>query len=108
MPGHSISIPIPARITPRQWIICGVAALGFAFDLYEVIVLPMVLRPTLVSLGHLNPNSPGFNNWVGLIFYLPLAYGGVFGFLGGYLTDLFGRRRVLAELLHACGDSGRL
>ena len=83
------------RITPRQWVICGVAALGFAFDLYEVIVLPMVLRPALVSLGHLNPNSPGFNNWVGLIFYLPLACGGMFGFLGGYLTDLFGRRRVL-------------
>jgi MFS family permease len=32
---------------------------------------------------------------VGLLFYLPLASGGVFGLLGGYLTDLLGRRRVL-------------
>jgi hypothetical protein len=32
---------------------------------------------------------------VGLLFYLPLASGGVFGLLGGYLADLLGRRRVL-------------
>lgn len=84
-----------ARLTAREWLICGVAALGFAFDLYEVIVLPLVLRPVLVSLGSLNPASPRFNTWIGLMFYVPLACGGVFGFLGGYLTDLLGRRRVL-------------
>ncbi len=82
-------------MTARQWLICAVAALGFAFDLYEVIVLPLVLRPVLVSLGHLNPGSPSFNNWAGLMFYLPLASGGILGFLGGYLTDVLGRRRVL-------------
>ena len=87
--------PDVARLTHRQWLICGVAALGFAFDLYEVTVLPLILRPMLVSLGGLNPNSPSFNTWVGLMFYVPLACGGVFGFLGGYLTDLLGRRRVL-------------
>jgi MFS family permease len=83
------------RLTPRQWLICSVAALGFAFDLYEVIVWPLVLRPALVSLAGLPPTSARFNTWVGLLFYIPLACGGVFGFLGGYLTDLLGRRRVL-------------
>jgi hypothetical protein len=87
--------PSAGRLTPRQWLVCGVAAFGFAFDLYEVIVLPLVLRPALVNLGGLNPNSPRFNSWVGLMFYVPLACGGVFGFLGGYLTDVLGRRRVL-------------
>ena len=30
-----------------------------------------------------------------IIFYVPAVAGGIFGLLGGYLTDLFGRRRVL-------------
>jgi len=81
-----------ASLNPRQWIICGVAALGFAFDLYEIVILPLVVRPVLIALGNLKPGSPEFNLWVGLMFYLPLACGGVFGLLGGYLTDLLGRR----------------
>jgi hypothetical protein len=32
---------------------------------------------------------------VGRLFYVPALAGGIFGLLGGYLTDLFGRRRVL-------------
>ncbi len=84
-----------ANLKPRQWIICGIAALGFAFDLYEIVMLPLVVRPVLVSLGSLKPGSPEFNLWVGLMLYVPLACGGVFGLVGGYLTDLLGRRRVL-------------
>lgn len=86
---------VPPHLTARQWIVCAVAALGFAFDLYEVTVFPLVLRPALIQLGNLNPSSPRFNTWVGLMFYVPLACGGIFGFIGGYLTDLLGRRRVL-------------
>jgi MFS family permease len=84
-----------ARLTARQWVVCGVAALGFAFDLYETLVLPLIARPALAALGNFKPGSPGSNLWVGLLFYLPLASGGIFGLLGGYLTDLLGRRRVL-------------
>jgi hypothetical protein len=84
-----------AGLTPVQWLICGVAALGFAFDLYETLVLPLIVRPALAALGNFKPGSPRSNLWVGLLFYLPLASGGVFGLLGGYLTDLLGRRRIL-------------
>lgn len=84
-----------AGSTPIQWLICGVAAIGFAFDLYEIAVLPLTVRPALMALGNLNPGSPSFNLWVGVLIYVPLACGGVFGLLGGYLTDLLGRRRVL-------------
>ncbi len=87
--------PEAARLTPVQWLICAVAALGFAFDLYEFVALPLVVRPALITLGNLNPGSSAFNRWVGLLIYVPLACGGVFGLLGGYLTDLLGRRRVL-------------
>ena len=96
-----------ARLTPSQWLICGVAALGFAFDLYETLVLPLIARPALAALGNFKPGSPGSNLWVGLLFYLPLASGGIFGLLGGYLTDLLGRRRVLvwSILLYAFSAS---
>jgi MFS family permease len=97
-------------LTPIQWLICGVAALGFAFDLYETIVLPLIVRPALASLGNFKPGSPEYNLWVGLLFYLPLMSGGIFGLLGGYLTDLLGRRRILVwsillYALSACAAS---
>jgi nitrate/nitrite transporter NarK len=49
------------------------------------------------------PGTPEFSRWVGLLFYVPALAGGFFGLLGGYLTDLFGRRRVLvwSVLLYA-------
>ncbi|HET8549588.1 MAG TPA: MFS transporter [Bryobacteraceae bacterium] len=83
------------RLTPLQWLICGIAALGFAFDIYELLVLPLIVRPALMEVGGLRPGSPEFNEWVGLLFWVPALAGGVFGLLGGYLTDRFGRRRVL-------------
>ena len=33
--------------------------------------------------------------WRGMLFYVPAFIGGILGLLGGYLTDLLGRRRVL-------------
>jgi MFS family permease len=82
-------------LTPIQWLVCGVAALGFAFDLYESVVPAVVVRPALAAVGHLQPGTSVFNLWVGLLFYIPALLGGVFGLLGGYLTDILGRRRVL-------------
>ena len=85
----------PARLTPLQWLIAIIAAIGFAFDSYELLMLPLIVRPALVELLHVAPTSPAINDWVGIIFYVPAVAGGVFGLLGGYLTDLLGRRRVL-------------
>jgi MFS family permease len=83
------------RLTPTEWLICFVAALGFAFDIYELLMLPLIVRPALLELSGVMPGTPEFSRWVGLLFYVPALAGGVFGLLGGYLTDLFGRRRVL-------------
>ncbi len=82
-------------LTPLQWLICGIAALGFAFDSYVLLVLPLIVRPALSELLHVAPNSLAVNSWVGTMQYVPAVAGGIFGLLGGYLTDLFGRRRVL-------------
>jgi len=82
-------------LTPVQWLICGMAAIGFAFDIYEILMLPLIVRPALLELTGAAPGSPAFQMWVGRLFYIPAFAGGIFGLLGGYLTDLFGRRRVL-------------
>jgi len=85
----------PPALTPVQWLICFVAAMGFAFDSYELLMLPLIIRPALSDLLGVAPNSLEVNAWVGTLLYVPAVAGGIFGLLGGYLTDLLGRRRVL-------------
>jgi MFS family permease len=83
------------RLTPTQWLICFIAALGFAFDIYEILMLPLIVRPALQELIGAAPGSPEYQMWVGRLFYIPAFAGAIFGLLGGYLTDRLGRRRVL-------------
>src|ERR1700746_75884 len=83
------------RLTTVQWVICVIAAIGFAFDTYALLVLPLIVRPALMEIAKLKPGTPAFHSWVGLLFYVPAVAGGIFGLLGGYLTDRLGRRRVL-------------
>jgi len=90
------------------------ASIGFAFDIYELLMLPLIIKPAiaalsaplveqLVSGGMPKPQAmalwaPGGDNyvqWARTLFFIPALIGGIFGLLGGYLTDLLGRRRVL-------------
>jgi MFS family permease len=82
-------------MTRVQWLICVIASIGFAFDSYELLMLPLIVRPALADLLGAAPNSLEVNSWVGTMQYVPAVAGGIFGLLGGYLTDLLGRRRVL-------------
>jgi MFS family permease len=84
-----------ARLTRVEWLICIVASIGFAFDIYELLMLPLVLPGALMELGGVQLGSPEFARWRDMMFYIPAMAGGVFGLLGGYLTDRLGRRRVL-------------
>ena len=83
------------RLTPLQWLICAISAVGFAFDSYVLLILPLIVRPALSELLGAPPNSLAVNDWVGTLQYVPAVAGGIFGLFGGYLTDLLGRRRVL-------------
>jgi MFS family permease len=97
-------------MSPHQWLICIIAAIGFAFDTYELLMLPLIVRPALMDLMTAAPDSAEFSRWVGIIFYVPAIAGGIFGLLGGYLTDRLGRRRVLVWSIliygvSACGSA---
>jgi len=83
------------RLTKVQWLICIIAVIGFAFDTYELLMLPLIIRDSVMQLGGHAFGSPGYNYWRDLFFYVPAVSGGIFGLLGGYLTDRLGRRRVL-------------
>ncbi len=71
------------------------ASLGFLFDIYEVLVAPLVLQPAVMELGGFSPGTPEYRFWTGLLFWIPPLTGGFCGLWGGYLADRFGRRRVL-------------
>ncbi len=96
--------PASNTMSSVQWLICAIAAIGFAFDIYELLMLPLIVKPALASLGGLGPDgvapllapgSEGYVKWARMLFFVPALAGGVFGLLGGYLTDRLGRRRVL-------------
>ena len=90
------SLPAPShRMSLTAWLICVIAAIGFAFDTYELLMLPLIVGPALGELVHAARGTPAYNDWVGTLFFLPAVFGGIFGLLGGYLTDRFGRRRIL-------------
>jgi MFS family permease len=102
------------RLTLTGWLVCAIAAIGFAFDIYELLMLPLVIKPAIQELAKpevaglvaggmpqaealalWSPGGKSYVGWARTLFFVPAIAGGVFGLLGGYLTDRLGRRRVL-------------
>src|SRR5262249_10790631 len=104
----SATPPAAHALTGVEWAICAMAAIGFAFDIYTILMAPLIVRPALIELTGATPGTPVFQMWVGRLFYIPAFAGGIFGLLGGYLTDRFGRRRILTVsiLLYSLGAIG--
>ena len=57
--------------TATAWLIVVMAAIGFAFDIYELLMLPLILRPALTELTGFAPGTPEFGAWAGRLFYIP-------------------------------------
>ncbi|MFM1770252.1 MAG: putative sialic acid transporter [Verrucomicrobiota bacterium] len=96
-------VPAPKALGKVEWLICIIATIGFAFDIYELLMLPLIVKPALATLGGLGPDGlpllvpgkPEYTQWARTLFFVPAILGGIFGLLGGWLTDRLGRRRVL-------------
>ena len=84
-----------APLAGRQWLILITAGIGFAFDMYEVVVQAILVRPMLMEMGPYQPGTPQFNHWTGLFLCVPSMLGGLTALAGGYLADRIGRQRVL-------------
>jgi MFS family permease len=78
------------------WLVLAVAAIGFLFDTYELLLLPLIAAPALSEILQLPANHPDVTAWVGRLLWIAALSGGVFGLLGGWLTDRLGRKTVLA------------
>lgn len=85
-----------SRFTTTQWLICIIAAIGFLFDTYELLMTPLVGVPAIAELLQVPPNNPLVTEWTGRMLWMSALCGGVFGLLGGWLIDRFGRKRIMA------------
>jgi MFS family permease len=96
------------KLSTTQWLICTIAAIGFAFDTYELLMLPLIVGPAIGEMVGARAGTPEYADWVSRLFFIPAVFGGAFGLVGGYLTDRFGRRRVLtwSILLYALSAFG--
>jgi len=83
----------PLAVT--QWLIIIVAAIGFLFDTYELLMTPLVGVPAIAELLKLPPNHPDVTEWMGRMLWMTAVCGGVFGLLGWWLIDRFGRKRMM-------------
>jgi MFS family permease len=82
--------------TITQWLVLAVASIGFLFDTYELLMTPLVGVPAIAELLKLPPNHPSVTEWMGRMLWMTALCGGVFGLLGGWLIDRFGRKRIMA------------
>lgn len=88
--------PAAAPFNKTAWLVLIVAAIGFLFDTYELLMTPLVLAPALSELLRVPPNHPEVTAWVGRVLWMTALSGGVFGLLGGWLVDRLGRKSVMA------------
>ena len=83
-------------LTFRQWLVLAIASIGFLFDTYELLMTPLVGVPAIAELLALPPNHKEVTDWMGRMLWLTALCGGIFGLLGGWLIDRFGRKRIMA------------
>src|SRR3954462_13096794 len=83
-------------LTLRHWLIIVIASIGFLFDTYELLMTPLVGVPAIAELLNLPPNNPVVTDWMGRMLWITALCGGVFGLLGGWLIDRFGRKKIMA------------
>lgn len=84
------------QLTLVEWLVIVIASIGFLFDTYELLMTPLVGVPAIAELLQLPPNNQMVTDWMGRMLWMTALCGGVFGLLGGWLIDRFGRKRIMA------------
>jgi MFS family permease len=102
-------------------LVLTVAAIGFLFDTYELLMFPVIGTDAVGELLRVNPDGspaslaaqigldpgetkkgvenadehPTVREWAGRMLWVAALCGGVFGLLGGFLVDRLGRKKVM-------------
>jgi MFS family permease len=84
------------KLNLTAWLILIIASIGFLFDTYELLMTPLVAVPAIAELLQLPPNNPVVIRSFGNLLWISALCGGVFGMLGGWLIDRFGRKTIMA------------
>ena len=87
---------MPPKFSFTTWLIIVIASIGFLFDTYELLMTPLVAAPAIAELLKIPQNNPIVTEWVGRLLWIAALCGGVFGLLGGWLVDKFGRKTIMA------------
>src|SRR5437667_3486210 len=87
---------LPAKFSLTALLVLTIVSIGFLFDTYEMLMTPLVAVPAIAELLQLPPNNPVVIRWFGNMLWMTALCGGVFGLLGGWLIDRFGRKRIMA------------
>ncbi|HJZ59307.1 MAG TPA: MFS transporter, partial [Gemmataceae bacterium] len=94
-----MSSPAPgpsAGLAPiTRYIVLAVAAIGFLFDTYELLMFPVIGADALAELLKKPPASDEVRLWTGRMLWIAALCGGAFGLLGGWLIDRLGRKTVM-------------
>src|SRR5262249_52800524 len=56
-PAQVPAVPQPQRLTITHWLILIMASIGFAFDIYVLLVMPLINRPALAELLQVDPDT---------------------------------------------------
>jgi MFS family permease len=83
-------------VTPfTRILVLAVAVIGFLFDTYELLMLPVIGAGALADLLNVPRNHADVRWWIGTILWSAALCGGIFGLLGGWMIDRFGRKRIM-------------
>jgi MFS family permease len=86
-------------------LVITVAVIGFLFDTYELLMLPVIGAQALSDLTGVNDlTHPRVREWIGTLLWLSALCGGIAGLFGGWMIDRFGRKRIMvvSVLLYSC------
>ncbi len=92
--------PPPLSATTRLLVV-AVAVIGFLFDTYELLMLPVIGTGALSDLMKVPADDARVRWWIGAILWIAALCGGVFGLLGGWMIDRFGRKRIMVASILA-------
>ena len=77
-----LSNPPASGLTTTQWLICIMAAIGFAFDTYELLMLPLIVKDSIMALSGAKPGDPKwvpggeeYVHWARMLFFVPAKLG---------------------------------